>query len=110
MNPFRETIVASPWEPTPGDVPAIHGKVFDQCLSAIEHVRTGHRSAGLLIHGEAGSGKTHLLGRLRARLAPQAPAATFRNECLYVWVRLQTSPGEPIGAAVRPSVVVPGPL
>ena len=92
MNPFRQTIVASPWETTPGDVPEIHGSVFNHCLLGIEHVRRNHRSAALLIHGEAGSGKTHLLSRLRARLAPQAPSATNRHECLYVWVRLQTSP------------------
>ena len=92
MNPFRETIVASPWVPAPVDVPAIHGQVFDECLRGIEHVRQSHRSAALLIHGEAGSGKTHLLSRLRARLTPQAPTATDREECLFVWVRLQTSP------------------
>lgn len=92
MNPFRQTIVASPWETTPGDVPEIHGPVFSQCLSGIDHVRQNRRSAGLLIHGEAGSGKTHLLSRLRTRLAPTAPSATHRHECLYVWVRLQTSP------------------
>jgi len=92
VNPFRQTIVASPWETTRVDVPAIHGWVFEECLRAIESVRENRRSAGLLIHGEAGSGKTHLLSRLRARLTPQAPTATDRRECLYVWVRLQTSP------------------
>ncbi|MGE5193221.1 MAG: hypothetical protein ACM3U2_12060 [Deltaproteobacteria bacterium] len=92
MNPFRDTIVASPWETTCADVPEIHGQVFDRCLEGIEHVRQGGRSAALLIHGEAGSGKTHLLSRLRARLAPQAPTASGRPECLFVWVRLQTSP------------------
>lgn len=92
MNPFRDTIVASPWETTRADVPQIHGQVFDRCLQGIEHVRQSGRSAALLIHGEAGSGKTHLLGRLRAHLAPQEPSATHRKECLYVWVRLQTSP------------------
>ncbi len=92
MNPFRETIVASPWEATRTDVPEIHGEVFERCLEGIEHVRQGGRSTALLIHGEAGSGKTHLLSRLRTHLAPQGPTATNRRECLYVWVRLQTSP------------------
>jgi hypothetical protein len=92
VNPFRQTIVASPWETTPGDVPEIHGQVFNQCLAGIDHVRQNRRSAGILIHGEAGSGKTHLLSRLRTQLAPTAPSATHRHECLYVWVRLQTSP------------------
>lgn len=91
MNPFRDAIVPTPWE-TVVDVPAIHGNVLDECLHGVHHVRRSGRSAGLLIHGEAGSGKTHLLQRLRTRLAPQDPAATHRQECLYVWVRLQTSP------------------
>jgi len=84
--------VASPWEATRTDVPEIHGEVFDRCREGIEHVRQSGRSAAVLIHGEAGSGKTHLLSRLRTHLAPQAPTATHRPDCLYVWVRLQTSP------------------
>lgn len=92
MNPFREGIVASPWETTGVDVNAIHDDVFQECLRGVQHVRGEHRSASLLIHGGAGSGKTHLLKRLRARLTPQVPASTERAECLYVWVRLQTSP------------------
>lgn len=92
MNPFRDTIVASPWEATRVDVREIHGRVFEQCLRAIDHVREHRCSAALLIHGEAGSGKTHLLSRLRATLTPQEPTATHRAECLFVWVRLQTHP------------------
>src|SRR5882724_9286164 len=92
MNPFRETIVASPWETTRVDLPTIHGPVFDECLRGIDFVRRNGRSAALLLHGEAGSGKTHLLSRLRTRLTPHEPSATGREESLYVWVRLQTSP------------------
>jgi hypothetical protein len=92
MNPFRETIVASPWNPTCVDLPTIHGPVFNECLGGIDFVRHNQRSAALLLHGEAGSGKTHLLSRLRARLTPHEPSATDREESLYVWVRLQTSP------------------
>ena len=92
VNPFRSGIVASPWESATVDVNSIHHEVFAQCLAGIQQVRRTHNSAGLLIHGEAGSGKTHLLRRLRTHLTPQAPSATHREECLYVWVRLQTSP------------------
>ena len=84
--------MASPWEAARVDVPAIHCQVFDECLRGVEQVRHTRRSAALLIHGEAGSGKTHLLSRLRSHLTPQAPSATDRDECLFVWVRLQTSP------------------
>lgn len=92
MNPFRETIVANPWDETCVDVTDIHRAVFDACLNGIEQVRTSQRSTALLIHGEAGSGKTHLLSRLRSQLAPRAATATDRPESLFVWVRLQTSP------------------
>ncbi len=92
MNPFRETIVGNPWESTSGDVPAIHAHVFDECLRGLQQVRESQHSAALLIHGAAGSGKTHLLRRLRERLALKHPTATDRDEALYVWVRLQTSP------------------
>ncbi len=92
MNPFRDGIVADPWHIQFGDVPGIHHAVYEQCLQGLQHVRQRRRSAGLLIHGEAGSGKTHLLSRLRSDLTPHEPTATDREENLFVWVRLQTSP------------------
>jgi len=92
VNPFRNAIVRSPWDANSVDVPEIHGNILAQCLSSLDHVRRSGRSGGLLIHGEAGSGKTHLLQRLCAQLTPHQPTATDRQESLYVWVRLQTSP------------------
>lgn len=92
MNPFRDTIVASPWNATPADISEIHNAVYDECLNGLEQVRASGRSGALLIHGEAGSGKTHLLSRLRTTLTPRAPIATDRPESLFVWGRLQTSP------------------
>jgi len=92
MNPFRDAIVSNPWDEASVDVAEIQSDVFDECLSGVEHVRRMHRSAALLIHGAAGAGKTHLLRRLRRRLTLQAPSATDRDECLFVWVRLQASP------------------
>ena len=92
MNPFRDTIVSDPWRASAVDVPEIQADVFDECLRGIDHVRRLGHSAGILIHGAAGSGKTHLLSRLRGRLTLQAPTATDRDECLFVWVRLQASP------------------
>lgn len=92
MNPFRDTIVSSPWEAGSTDVPEIHGDLFEECLQGIEYVRQQHRSTSLLIHGAYGSGKTHLLRRLRTRLTLQAPTATDRDESLFAWIRLQASP------------------
>lgn len=92
MNPFRDIIVSDPWRATAADVPEIQAGVFLECLRGIEQVRKTNRSAAILIHGGAGAGKTHLLSRLRTRLTLQAPTATDRDECLFVWVRLQASP------------------
>ena len=92
MNPFRDTIVSDPWRTVRVDVPEIQAAVFGECLQALQHVRRTNHSASLLIHGGAGSGKTHLLGRLRSHLTLRAPTATDRDECLFVWVRLQASP------------------
>lgn len=92
MNPFRETIAATAWRVSCPDVPEVHADVFEVCLLGLEHVRAAKLSVGLLIHGEAGAGKTHLLGRLRANLTTTQPISTDRPESLFVWVRLQTSP------------------
>ncbi|WP_437229447.1 hypothetical protein SH661x_001445 [Planctomicrobium sp. SH661] len=92
MNPFRDTIVTSPWNSTLADISELQQGVFQTCIEGLKQVRARGQSAALLIHGEAGSGKTHLLGRLRRTLTPQAPIATDREEFLFVWVRLQTSP------------------
>lgn len=92
MNPFRKTVMSDPWETPGGDVPTIHEAEFRACLQGLESVRAAERSTALLIHGEAGSGKTHLLSRLRSQLAPTQPTASDRAEALFVWVRLQTSP------------------
>ncbi len=91
-NPFREAIAATAWRGTCPDVPEVHAGVFEVCLLGLEHVRSSQTSKGLLIHGEAGSGKTHLLGRLRSKLTTTLPISTDRSASLFVWVRLQTSP------------------
>ena len=92
MNPFRDIIVSDPWRATSADVPEIQAGVFREIVQGIEQVRRTNQSAALLIHGGAGAGKTHLLSRLRTQLTLQAPTATDRDECLFVWVRLQASP------------------
>jgi hypothetical protein len=84
-NPFRGGIVADPWKPVEADVEEIHRTAFEVCRGAAEVVRTQHRSASVLLHGEAGSGKTHLIGRLRCHLAGQ--------NVIFISVQLRTSPG-----------------
>src|SRR5262249_17664260 len=62
----------------------------------IAWVRATRRTTGVLAHGEAGSGKTHLLARLRAQIAREAEAAGPNGsggieEAIFVSVQLQTS-------------------
>jgi polynucleotide 5'-kinase involved in rRNA processing len=67
-NPFLGAIVPDAWRGATADVPNIHGDVYAKCLEAVQTVRKHERSASVLILGEQGSGKTHLLARLQRRL------------------------------------------
>ncbi len=90
-NPFRDNVVQDAWQ-CPADVPEIHDDVFRACLSGIESASRGTPDS-LLIYGPAGSGKTHLLTRLQRHLAETAADAPDRVlRCVFVFVRLQTSP------------------
>ncbi|MCO6455250.1 MAG: ATP-binding protein [Pirellulaceae bacterium] len=71
MNPFLRAIVADPWEQHIPDVPRIHARAFEACRTALEMVRRTGATQSVLVHGEPGSGKTHLLARLRSHLAGQ---------------------------------------
>lgn len=90
-NPFRDTVVQDAWQ-EPVDLTDIHAQAFEACKSGIEAAKRG--SAGsLLIYGDAGSGKTHLLARLQRHLMNDAPNAPDRAlSCVFCFVRLQTSP------------------
>ena len=90
-NPFRQTVVTDPWHPAEIDVPGIHASAFEVCRKALESVRSEGRSTSVLLHGEAGSGKTHLLGRLRAHWTRPDPWGEVPN-VVFVAVRLQTGP------------------
>ncbi len=68
INPFVSNRVDSAWDPDPVDVEAINRTAFDRCIETIELVRNTGRCRGLLLSGEAGSGKTHLLQRLRRQV------------------------------------------
>jgi hypothetical protein len=65
LNPFVSNRVDSAWDPDAVDVEAINHTAFERCSETIELVRSTGRCRGLLLSGEPGSGKTHLLQRLR---------------------------------------------
>lgn len=66
-NPFLQTRVDNAWDARalPHDIPTINDKAFNEVLRTLREVRESHQSHGLLVSGEPGSGKTHLLNRLR---------------------------------------------
>ncbi len=85
-NPFREKIVTDPWHPSQTDIRPINGEAFRLCLEALRVVKKEHRTTSVLLYGEAGSGKTHLLARLQTSL--QKPFIPH----IFVSVRLQSNP------------------
>jgi hypothetical protein len=64
-NPFLLDRVDSAWDGAFTDVDSINQAAFAQCIRTIDTVRDTHQSRGLLLTGEPGSGKSHLLRRLR---------------------------------------------
>jgi hypothetical protein len=68
-NPFLINRVDSAWEDPPTEVRSINRRAFDQCFQTIDAVRETRRSRGLLLTGEPGSGKSHLLHRVGRRVA-----------------------------------------
>jgi hypothetical protein len=66
-NPFVQNRVDTAWDARSiaTDVPAINDEAFQRVLRTIADVRSTRQSHGLLLYGEPGSGKTHLLNRVR---------------------------------------------
>ena len=87
-NPFLHQVVTDPWDIAEADVPQINAKVFDECRRLIDEVAQTGRATSLLLHGIAGSGKTHVLARLRAHC--QANPAGAR--AVFVSVRMDCAP------------------
>jgi hypothetical protein len=90
-NPFGDHVVQDAWQ-APADVAEIHADVFQACLAGIASAARGTPDS-LLIYGDAGSGKTHLLTRFQRHLVQTSKQAADRVlHCVLVFVRLQTSP------------------
>jgi len=86
INPFHNRIVADPWRPSGTDIAEIHSKAFDLCCGALDTVRKEGCSTSVLLYGETGSGKTHVLNRL------QHHTLDLPNLHIFGSVRLHTSP------------------
>lgn len=86
INPFRNTIANDPWKFHETDVLEINAAAFQACRDAFDLVNAQQHSTSVLIFGESGTGKTHLLGRLHNWVGKQ------RQPSAFVSVRLQPSP------------------
>lgn len=85
-NPFLHEVVTDPWDRTEVDVPQINASVFDECRRLIEEVASTHRSTSLLLNGFSGSGKTHVMARLRAYLQSHG------SRVVFISVRMDAAP------------------
>ncbi|MBF0102820.1 MAG: hypothetical protein HQK77_18110 [Desulfobacterales bacterium] len=85
QNPFRDRIVPDPWHPSEIDVQEIHEDIYNICKEALATVRKHKQSSSVLIFGEAGSGKTHLLSRFKT------PLSLLSSSHVLISIRMQTT-------------------
>lgn len=90
-NPFGSAAFESPWVAELTDVPAINDKPFRLILGELRQMRAGAKGTSIVLTGDAGSGKTHLLGRLRRRLWQDQREGN--GDSFYVYVRCNASAG-----------------
>ena len=77
-NPFIKQQVGNEWKPPPGNVPDLHREVLGRCRRLLRDVRASGVGSSLMIVGEQGSGKTHLISQLRSELANDHAALVVR--------------------------------
>jgi ABC-type phosphonate transport system ATPase subunit len=90
-NPFHSPVVSDPWEGPEIDVTSVHQSAFARCCEAVAAVRARPNSASVLVYGESGSGKTHLLARLRARVAGEGDGSGSFQKAIFVSAPLRAS-------------------
>jgi len=90
-NPFGSAAFESPWAGELTDVPTINDQPFRLILHALRQMRAGAKGTSIVLTGDPGSGKTHLLGRLSRRLWQNERAGNGAS--FYVYVRCNASAG-----------------
>jgi Cdc6-like AAA superfamily ATPase len=63
-NPFRQRTIDDLWQAPELDLPVLHQLPFEGCCAALAQLRAASQSSSLLLYGEPGNGKSHLLARL----------------------------------------------
>jgi hypothetical protein len=77
--------VGRPLDDDQVDIADINIEAFLACQKLVDDIASGEFSAALTVFGDAGTGKTHLIGRVRRWLEKQP-------RHLFVFVRMETSP------------------
>lgn len=81
-NPFRSGITRDAWERDWVDVEQIHAEASARVCQEVAAARTAGGGCGILLFGEPGIGKTHLLNRLRRWCVREgAVFSGFRLQC-----------------------------
>src|SRR5208337_4655920 len=86
-NPFTNIATGSPWIDSPTDVTSINNEAFQLLRNGLRQTRLGSDPISIIVTGEPGSGKTHLLSRLKRYLETQ----TDGEKPWYVYVRCNAS-------------------
>ena len=77
-NPFASSSVGDPWDSHYPHVPSINEQAFDGlCHLMAQKVHDPALNCAVLILGEVGSGKTHLLGRILSHATHVQPPFAF---------------------------------
>ena len=100
-NPFDNAFIRTPWDRSFVDVPGINSRASDLIAHKIAETRESGESAGLVLVGDPGYGKSHLLARLRHQPdpgklltfvePPRSPDRVFRHILRESIVRLGTT-------------------
>jgi hypothetical protein len=85
-NPFTSLAVGSPWTDTPTDVASINDEQFKILRRGVSQVRVGNAPISIVVTGQPGSGKTHLLSRLKRYVG-----TLEGEEPWYIYVRYNAS-------------------
>jgi AAA ATPase domain len=85
-NPFASAALGSPWIEGVTDVAGINDAPFRTIAAALRQMQIGSKGTSIVVTGEPGSGKTHLLSRLRNSLDRDPDHPT-----IYVYVRCNAS-------------------
>jgi hypothetical protein len=83
-NPFGP-LVGQPLADAQVDLTDINASAFAACQQLVNDVAMDGYSASLTVFGDSGTGKTHLIGRVRKWMETQP-------QNLFVFVRMETSP------------------